>query len=617
MPPGRCTLPIVAALFVFATTFIVYAWTASPAIGWLDSPEFVAASASLGVAHSPGHPMASMLGHLGVLVPVGDVPFRVNLVSALMGALGAVGVLYAASAALSRVAAEIDARARQTAAVGAALVFAFSWAAWFQGVRAEVYALQALLIAGALASVLAFDASAERRWLYLAGLLSGLALGNHHLIALVFVIPAAALVFARRAGDRPGARAAGITAMLGIVGLAVFLYLPVRSAAHPEVNWGAPHTAERFAWTVSAKAFQKTAGAEHVSTPSEDAVAVTVALVDNVTPFFALALLLAAYLAVRRRDALRRLALFLFGVAAVTAGARVLLGFDSETPDHYGYLLPAVMALIVLAIASLGAVARALGDANPASKRNVAAAFAAIAILMVPYQLVRFGETASLRHADASDELARWELEELPPRSLVVLAYFQTSFRVWALHAVEHARPDIQVLDRSFMTYPGMDAEARRRYPELAALIDAPLRVGAPTPIDALREIARTRPVFMQLHPNLDRTAEPWLIPAGPFAYFSPVPPSETQRSQLERMDERARAALDHRLGDPVEGDRVGARDAALWHDFVRLSHFCATERVGPAQLALVHAWAIAPGDSMLADIAARCGLTLPDEAPR
>ena len=93
MPPERCTLPIVAALFVFATAFVVYAWTASPAIGWLDSPEIVAASASLGVAHSPGHPMESMLGQLGALLPIGDLPFRVNLMSALTGALAAVGVM--------------------------------------------------------------------------------------------------------------------------------------------------------------------------------------------------------------------------------------------------------------------------------------------------------------------------------------------------------------------------------------------------------------------------------------------------------------------------------------------------------------------------------------------
>jgi 4-amino-4-deoxy-L-arabinose transferase-like glycosyltransferase len=468
------------------------------------------------------------------------------------------------------------------------------------------------LIAGALAAVLAFDASAERRWLYLAGLLCGLALGNHHLIALTFVIPAAVIVFARRGGSRPGARVAGITAMLGIVGLSVFLYLPVRSATHPEVNWGAPHTAERFAWTVSAKAFQKTAGAEHVSSPSEDAVAVTVALVDNVTPILALALLLALYLAVRRRDDMRRVALFLFGVGAVAAGARVLVGFDAETPDHYGYLLPAVMALIVVATAALGTVASAVGEANPASRRNVGIAMAVVVVLLAPYQLVRFGEVSSLREADASDALARWELEELPPRSLVVLAYFQTSFRVWALRAVEQARPDIQVLDRSFMTYPGMDAEARLRYPDLAALIDAPLRVGDPTPVDMLREIARTRPVFMQLHPNLDRTAEPWLLPAGPFAYFSPMPPVDKQRLQLEQVDARARVALDRRLGELAEGDRVGARDAALWHDFVRLSHYCATGRLAAAQAAFGYAWQTAPGDTMLADMAGRGGISVP-----
>ena len=58
--PGRAEA-LVAPL-VALVAFALYALTASPALGWLDAPEFAAAAASLGVSHSPGHPLVALVG---------------------------------------------------------------------------------------------------------------------------------------------------------------------------------------------------------------------------------------------------------------------------------------------------------------------------------------------------------------------------------------------------------------------------------------------------------------------------------------------------------------------------------------------------------------------------
>jgi hypothetical protein len=590
----------VAGFFVFAAAFVAYAVTASPSLGWLDSPELAAASASLGVPHSPGHAPAVLLGRLAGLIPVGDLAFRASLASALAGAAAAL-LAYAIARRLVRITApELGAHAAAFAAAGAALIFALSWPLWNQAVRAEVYALEALLCAAVLYAAIAVLDRGGVRALCAAGLAAGLSLSNHHFIAALVIAPAALAVLVGHHIPRPRLRPVAIAATLGILGLAAFLYLPVRAATHPEVNWGAPATAERFAWTVSAKAFHKSLGAEHVSTPGQDLAEIAVELFDFATPLVPLLALVG--LALGGRSGRRAIAL-LGAVVVTSIAGRVAIGFDPGTPDHLGYLAPAVLALALLAL--VGTVRLlALMHRRGLPARMVELVAAAMMLSLAATTAARAGPQAAEGHARATDALVRWEFESLPPRALLLPAYFQTSFRLWGARTMWGSRPDVAILDRSFLTYPGAAAEARRRYPALTALIDAPLRAGSPTPVAALRELARTRPVLVQLHPNLDPEVRPWLVPAGPFAILVADPPTEALRTAAEAADARARAELAVLLGDDP-----AALDTLLWHDFVRLEQYCATGRRDAAAEALTTASALAPGDRMLADLAGACGL--------
>ena len=253
------TLPAVAALFVFATAFVVYAWTASPVMGWLDAPEFVAASASLGVPHSPGHPVPVLIGKLLSLLPLGDTALRVNLASSLAAAGAVTAFFVAARALLERLAPSLPKRAHAPIAAGLALGLGFTWTVWFQGVRAEVYALEGMLMMSALACLLLAlmpkaasladddsddsddtdgpddshddsdtDDSArprDPRWLASAGLFVGLGLATHHFISLTVAVPATLVLLERRLR----VRTAALVTSLIVLGMAAFLYLPVNS----------------------------------------------------------------------------------------------------------------------------------------------------------------------------------------------------------------------------------------------------------------------------------------------------------------------------------------------------------------------------------------------------
>jgi len=80
-----------AAIFGLAV-FAVYCATAAPGLTGGDSGELICAAAKLGVAHPPGYPLWTLLGHLFTCLPVGSAAWRLNLLSAMCAA-GAAGIL--------------------------------------------------------------------------------------------------------------------------------------------------------------------------------------------------------------------------------------------------------------------------------------------------------------------------------------------------------------------------------------------------------------------------------------------------------------------------------------------------------------------------------------------
>src|SRR5260370_30709991 len=93
------TLSYAAA--VFAAAGLLYFLTAARDIVVGDTPELITAAATLGVAHPPGYPLFTMLGHLFSLLPFGSIPFLVNLLAVTCDAL-TVAVLFFTALRLSR-----------------------------------------------------------------------------------------------------------------------------------------------------------------------------------------------------------------------------------------------------------------------------------------------------------------------------------------------------------------------------------------------------------------------------------------------------------------------------------------------------------------------------------
>lgn len=225
----------IAALAVGVVSLVVYLLTLHHGVPGGDSGEMIGAAATTGVAHPSGYPLLLLLAKLTGLVPVADFATRVNAFSAFADAAAAGLLCYAAARASGSTAAGIL----------AAGVWAFSTRIWSYATVAEVFALNNLIIAGLVATLVAAQPRASRRHVAIAALLAGL--GTNHLTSVFFSVPIllSLALSARRTGES-ASRLIWTILGGGLAGLLPYLYLPFASAKLSPVSWGDQTTLTGF-----------------------------------------------------------------------------------------------------------------------------------------------------------------------------------------------------------------------------------------------------------------------------------------------------------------------------------------------------------------------------------
>ena len=331
-----------------------------------DSAHLQVVAYILGIPSYTGYPTYAMLAHLFTYLPFGEVAWRVNLASAVFGAI-AVAIIYLLCRRLG---------AGKLGAAAGGGVFGVSETFWSQAVIAEVYTLHILLTTLFLLTLLSWRVRRKDHYLLLAAFLGGLAMTNH--LTSVFLLPSAVLFVA--AVDTSRLLKPGLmfkSAVLFVVGLLPYLYLPIRASMNPPlVNTGPaenPATLAGFLDLVSGGDFK---GRMFTFGPGEllDRLGIYAGhLVDNLNlALLALAVAGLAYLTLRDRAALALLGT-VFGLNLVYA-----LEYDIE--DLEIYFLPTYLVLC-LAVA-LGASAL-LGWVRERSAQRPLVPAAALLLLIV------------------------------------------------------------------------------------------------------------------------------------------------------------------------------------------------------------------------------------------
>ncbi len=574
---------------------VLYVATLSAYGHWLDAGEFVSVAADLGIAHPPGHPLASLVLGVARLLPVGPLALRVAFVSSVCATLAAACFFRALHRTLVAIGVGADYLALPIS-VGATWAFAGAHGVWLQAVRPEVYALQALLVlfvVERLTHLETVQPSRDTRALGEASLAFGLGLANHHFLALL-VLPAAMPTVARIV-ERKGPRPLRMAALGVALGLATYLLLPLRALREPMLALGHPTTLSRLFWVVSAQAFQHNQGAA-LPQPLGDRLAdVGDLMLDELTPIGFLAAL-AGTLLLARRPAARRFAVLWGALFLTFLLARAWLGFVRDNPDALGYLVPAVGAGIALAACAFGLGVQEL--LHTSRHPRVLAATAAILVAALGLgQVSRAAAFVSLARFDDTDAFDDALRRQVPPRAVIFSFYPQTAFRYWGGEAEEHARPDVTFVAVPFLSYPHAIDALARRHPELAPVLRSYALEGRFT-LPELQTLANDRPVLIEMDPRVPPGIREALAPSG--LYFELLPGGTTDGDEREGRRSARRAWLElAALVDPATDPET--RSQVVWRQYQAAVYYAGFGDLESARACIAVARRFAPVDAELA----------------
>ena len=240
----------------FGLPFCIYLLTLAPTIYNLDSAELTTAASTGGLMRSTGYPLYLTLGYIWSKIPLGDVGYRMNLLSAVFGAL----TIFLAERILRRW------RLPGWAILGALGLLATSTFFWGLSLVAEVYTLHTALMAGLILALLHWSDSPTPRRMLLIGLLGGLGMSHH--VATVLLIPGSLFyVLSTHPKKALAPRSLLAFSLAALVGLSFYLYLPLRYLTQPAFNYAGTYdsslnfhpvdltTLEGLWWLISGRTF--------------------------------------------------------------------------------------------------------------------------------------------------------------------------------------------------------------------------------------------------------------------------------------------------------------------------------------------------------------------------
>jgi hypothetical protein len=427
-----------AGLGVFLLVFALYLRTLSPTVLYLQDPKLLDAVmvqmqvAVLGITHPTGYPTYLMLTHLFTYLPIGDVAYRVNLGSAFYAALAVVAV-YLTGLLLSK---------RIVAAAAGALAFGLGAALWSQAVIAEVYTLNALLVAATTGVLLLWRERRRDRYLLLSAFLMGLCLTNHLTSGLL--LPAGVLLVALV--DRSKLKDVGLLlkgAGLFLLGLTPYLYLPIRAAMDPPMDANNPTTFERFWYVVTGG---NLTGSFFSFGPAElpgRMLFYGEHLLQNV-PFLVVMVALTGAVVVLLRD----------------RAAGIFLGFlffgwlfysvENDIPDVELYFIPTYLVLSLWAAAGFGALLDEAesftGRLSKAARWGVIGTLCAVMLL-----LPLFGVGETYAKSDMSGVYrGQKEIEAVAENAAPNATVLHHRSSMWYMVLVEKRRRDLTIVDPFF-----------------------------------------------------------------------------------------------------------------------------------------------------------------------
>lgn len=479
--------------------FAVFLCFLPPAVYWLDAPEFTAAGWALGQPHPPGHPVFTLILKGFLLLPVGSIDFRANLLSAVFGAISS--ALTAAIASEVARATKCSQQRCVIAGVTAGIAFGLCRSTIIQSLSVEVYTFNTALMLGAI--YLAMRRPDDVRAIGTIALLMGLGLANHHFLT-VLAMPAVAIAFLRKGN---WLRSLGLAAVIAtFVTICSYGILMVRSLARAIPAWVDASTLDGVAWVASAKIFMGSLGGHGEGGLFKNATQALDLVMSVVSPPALVFALLGIFFLVKARAYHTVIAMSLLITGSLVS--KVAMGIlDPENPDDHGYFMSAMSGILALAASNTvslmeisfrhGRVSKSLLFGLGVLGLLCIVSLPPIASYDVATKRMRFDDTVSFR---------RFLMDRMPRSAVAMVSHYAVFFLLQHDAIVEGTRPDVTVVQQGFCNKARggkdyaltvMDAD-----PDLKPLAQSFVDTGSLDWLE-LKKLARRRPVLIEASPDL------------------------------------------------------------------------------------------------------------------
>lgn len=245
-----------APLLLLLAIPLAYMLTLARTIVYGDPTEYTFVASILGIAHPPGYAFYTLLGKLfQTLIPAGDIPWRMHLLAAATATTAALfvfGTVRETARGLFTLPQTDSAATRGPdwgliSGVFAALTVAFGANFWQHAIHANPHIITAAFLSANLFFLARWAVSGiERgRWLFAFAFSAGLGVTHHPLTVMSFPAYAVFILMARPAIWREWRTILGMIGF-GLLGLAVWLYFPIRSPMAPEFGPSTMNTLNGF-----------------------------------------------------------------------------------------------------------------------------------------------------------------------------------------------------------------------------------------------------------------------------------------------------------------------------------------------------------------------------------
>jgi hypothetical protein len=460
-------------LFLFSFFLLIYIFTLCPTVFWWDCGEFIANIAVLGIPHRPGFPIYILLGKFFSFLPFFSLALKINFLSALFSAFSLLTFYFAFFEILDLFFPRIAQKKTQALVTASAflLVLGFTYSFWIQSVRAEVYSLSILFFALLLFLSLRYLKTSHVKYMYLFFFLLGLGLGNHHL-SLLSSTPALFFLLLYSSVDNKSVihnsslvmnlRRLPLYVLLLLLGLSIYLYLPIRSLSNPVLAWGNTRSISGSASFIFAFESLKNLNFDFLSNTEDKISGIIYLFYDQLTLVcFLISLLGMIFLARYGKRILIFLLLLIVGNCASVIF--ITTEFISTNPDLHGYLLLSFFSLAFLyGIALLFIMDRIRGCSFVIRHSSFV-----IFLLISFIPLSRHFAYANLSNNRIAYNYGYYTIHHLDSNSILFVDNVNLNFILRELQYAEKIKRDVKIIDRGLLSFDWYANQKRKELKDI------------------------------------------------------------------------------------------------------------------------------------------------------